>query len=138
MIELWNKYKEVIAYLFWGVLTTIIDIVVAIGCRYMFPEISAFWNTIIAWVASVLFAFFTNRRSVFHSHADNAKDYFKEMFSFIFGRLASLVLEEIVLVPGVMIFGNKNFNILKIIGQVIVIVFNYFWSKLIVFVNHNK
>jgi putative flippase GtrA len=138
MKNIWYKYKEVIAYLFWGILTTAVDIIVAFTCATAFPKISVFWNTLIAWVLSVLFAFFTNRKWVFKSQARTTRDFYNELISFSFGRMASLFLEEIVLSIGIFIFGNSRFKLMKIIGQVIVILFNYFWSKMIVFVNHDS
>ena len=135
MKNLWNKYKQVIAYLFWGVLTTVIDIVVALVLYRLLPNMDVFWNTLIAWIASVLFAFFTNRKWVFQSQATTAKEYITEMISFFLGRLASLILEEIILIIGVSIISQNNFDLLKIFGQIIVIIFNYFWSKFVVFVN---
>ena len=92
----------------------------------------------IAWIASVLFAFFTNRKWVFESKANTAKEYISEMISFFLGRVASLILEEIILIIGVSIISVNNFDLLKIFGQVVVIIFNYFWSKFVVFVNHKE
>lgn len=138
MKKLWNKYKQVIAYLFWGVLTTIIDIVVAIGCHNLFPNIDIIWNTIIAWVASVLFAYLTNRKWVFQSSATTVKEYVVEITFFFLGRFASLILEEIILIVGVSIVSESNFDLLKIFGQAVVIIFNFFWSKFLVFAKRNK
>ena len=138
MKNLWKKYKQIIAYLFWGVLTTVIDIVVALVLYRLLPNMDVFWNTLIAWIASVLFAFFTNRKWVFESKANTAKEYISEMISFFLGRLASLILEEIILIVGVNIVSENNFDLLKIFGQIIVIIFNYFWSKFVVFVNHKS
>ncbi|MBV0914978.1 GtrA family protein [Apilactobacillus sp. HBW1] len=138
MKNLWKKYKQIIAYLFWGVLTTVIDIVVALVLYRLLPNMDVFWNTLIAWIASVLFAFFTNRKWVFESKANTAKEYLSEMISFFLGRVASLILEEIILIIGVSIISVNNFDLLKIFGQVVVIIFNYFWSKFVVFVNHKE
>ncbi|GAT90941.1 GtrA family protein [Apilactobacillus kunkeei] len=138
MNKLWKKYKQIIAYLFWGVLTTVIDIVVALVLYRLLPNMDVFWNTLIAWIASVLFAFFTNRKWVFESKANTAKEYISEMISFFLGRVASLILEEIILIIGVSIISVNNFDLLKIFGQVVVIIFNYFWSKFVVFVNHKE
>ncbi|KPN80803.1 Cell wall teichoic acid glycosylation protein gtcA [Apilactobacillus kunkeei] len=138
MKNLWNKYKQVIAYLFWGVLTTVIDIAVALVLFHLVPNMYVFWNTFIAWVASVLFAYFTNRKWVFESNASTVKEYISEMISFFLGRVASLILEEIILMIGVNIISQNNFDLLKIFGQIVVIAFNYFWSKFVVFVNHKE
>lgn len=138
MKKLWNKYKQVIAYLFWGILTTVIDIVVALLFHNLFPNVDIICNTIIAWIASVLFAYITNRKWVFKSTATTVKDYISEIISFFLGRFSSLVLEEIILIIGVSIVSVNNFDLLKIFSQAIVIIFNFFWSKFIVFRNRNK
>ena len=138
MKNLFEKYKQVIAYLFWGILTTVIDIVVALLFHNLFPNVDIIWNTIIAWIASVLFAYITNRKWVFKSTATTVKDYISEIISFFLGRFSSLVLEEIILIIGVSIVSVNNFDLLKIFSQAIVIIFNFFWSKFIVFRNRNK
>lgn len=138
MNNIWYKYKEIIAYLFWGVLTTAVDIIIAFIFALVFPRVNVFWNTLIAWIVSVLFAFFTNRKWVFKSQAKTARDFYNELASFSLGRIASLIIEEIVLNIGIFIIGNGQFKLIKIIGQIIVIIFNYFWSKMVVFVSHNK
>ncbi|TPR14579.1 GtrA family protein [Apilactobacillus timberlakei] len=136
LVKLYKKNKEVISYLFWGVLTTVVDLLVAFLLN-QYTYIDSFWNTAIAWLASVIFAFFTNRKWVFHSSANNIKQFFTEMGSFTFGRFASLVLEEIIIWVGQTLM-HGSFNVVKILAQIIVILFNYFWSKFVVFINHNK
>lgn len=138
MKNLFEKYKQVIAYLFWGILTTIIDIIVALLFHNLFPNVDIIWNTIIAWIASVLFAYITNRKWVFKSTATTFKDHISEIISFFLGRLSSLVLEEIILIIGVSIINVNDFDLLKIFSQAVVIIFNFFWSKFIVFRNRNK
>ncbi|CAI2682946.1 GtrA family protein [Apilactobacillus apinorum] len=138
MKNLFEKYKQVIAYLFWGILTTIIDIIVALLFHNLFPNVDIIWNTIIAWIASVLFAYITNRKWVFKSTATTVKDHISEIISFFLGRLSSLVLEEIILIIGVSIINVNDFDLLKIFSQAVVIIFNFFWSKFIVFRNRNK
>ena len=64
--ELLKKYKFIILYGIFGVLTTIINIVTYALCYDMF-NISNVVSNIIAWVLSVLFAFITNKIWVFES-----------------------------------------------------------------------
>ncbi|WP_105956324.1 GtrA family protein [Apilactobacillus quenuiae] len=136
LVELYKKNKEVVLYLFWGVLTTFVDLLVAFLLK-QYTNIDTFWNTAIAWLASVIFAFFTNRKWVFKSSAKNIKEIFIELKSFTFGRFASWIMEEIVIWVGQTLM-HGSFNIVKILAQIIVIIFNYFWSKFVVFINHNK
>ncbi|WP_220728679.1 GtrA family protein [Apilactobacillus xinyiensis] len=125
--------KQVISYLFWGVMTTLINIVV-----FMLLQKLTSWNyninNSIAWIASVVFAYVTNRKWVFHSKSSSINEYLKEFISFSFGRFASFIMEEIILWVFITALG-LNAGIAKVVGQVVVIVFNYFWSKLAVFKN---
>ncbi|MCL0311889.1 GtrA family protein [Apilactobacillus sp. TMW 2.2459] len=125
--------KQVISYLFWGVMTTLINIVV-----FMLLQKLTSWNyninNSIAWIASVVFAYVTNRKWVFHSKSNSINEYLKEFISFSFGRFASFIMEEIILWIFITALG-LNAGIAKVVGQVVVIVFNYFWSKLAVFKN---
>ena len=66
MKELFLKYKEVIAYLFFGGLTTVVNIVAYFVCTSIFALNYLVANA-IAWVASVAFAYVTNRTWVFES-----------------------------------------------------------------------
>ncbi|MCK8624297.1 GtrA family protein [Apilactobacillus xinyiensis] len=125
--------KQVISYLFWGVMTTLINIV-----AFMLLQKFTSWNyninNSIAWIASVVFAYVTNRKWVFHSKSSSINEYLKEFISFSFGRFASFIMEEIILWVFITALG-LNAGIAKVVGQVVVIVFNYFWSKLAVFKN---
>ena len=70
---MFQKYWDVIAYLFFGVCTTLVNIIVYWLMAYplKFPTI---FSTVVAWVVSVLFAYVTNRKWVFHSSANGAKE----------------------------------------------------------------
>ena len=71
--QLWIKYKSIIAYLFWGVVTTVVNLAVF---QILSPGLH--WNvevaTVIAWFASVLVAYFTNKVWVFGSHYTTVSD----------------------------------------------------------------
>ncbi|UQS85578.1 GtrA family protein [Apilactobacillus apisilvae] len=136
LIQLFKNNKEVIAYLFWGVLTTVVDLIVAFLLN-QYTNVNIFWNTAIAWFASVLFAFFTNRKWVFHSKANTWQEVLTEMKSFTLGRVTSWILEEAIIWVGQTLM-HGSFNVVKILAQILVIIFNYFWSKFIVFINHDK
>ena len=128
---LYKKYKEVWLYLFFGGLTFI----VSIG-SYAFFEISIKLEPLIAnifsWILAVLFAYITNRIWVFENTARNFADICKEISSFFGGRIVTLVMEEFILYAGIEIL-SVNSIVVKVIGQIIVIVSNYFISKVLVF-----
>ena len=80
----------------------------------------------------VIFTYFTNRTFVFKSQNKGTKDAGKEFIQFVSARLGTLVLEELVIFVGITLLG-ANSMIVKFLGQVLVIVSNYFLSKLWIF-----
>ena len=103
---------------------------------YAFFNIQIGWNALVAnigsWILAVAFAYITNRIWVFDSNASTAADFLKEITSFVGGRVATLVIEELILFIFITNLG-MNSMLVKIVAQVIVIVLNYVISKLIVF-----
>ena len=90
--KIYIKYREVILYLVFGVLTT----VVSISSYYICSEILNIHylvSNIISWVLSVIFAYFTNRVWVFESKSKNTSDILKEMLTFVNCRLLSGVID---------------------------------------------
>ena len=129
--KIYIKYREVILYLVFGVLTT----VVSISSYYICSEILNIHylvSNIISWVLSVIFAYFTNRVWVFESKSKNTSDILKEMLTFVNCRLLYGVIDMatmFVLVGAIHI----NDMYAKVFTQFIVVVLNYVFSKLIVF-----
>lgn len=135
---LYKKYKEVINYLIFGVLTTVISLLVyyILVFTLLNPE-NAFQlqiANIISWIAGVAFAYFTNRKYVFES---KEKRQFKEASEFVLARIVTLVIDMIVMWLGVTILHFNN-KIIKLVSQVLVIVLNYVFSKLFIFKKSNK
>ena len=89
-------------------------------------------STIIAWVLSVLFAYLTNRKWVFHSQAHGAQEILKEITSFFGCRLATGVLDWACMLFFVDIL-KYNDVLIKILANVLVIVLNYVASKVVIF-----
>ncbi|MCH5462550.1 GtrA family protein [Lactobacillus sp. LC28-10] len=132
MHTLWNlfkKYQAVISYLFFGGLTTLINI----GA---FAWLNLYMNyqlaTALAWLISVIFAFITNKLWVFNSKSMAWKVFFWETLTFFFFRLLSLGVDELIMFVGVSLLSG-NALIVKIIDNVVVVVINYFFSKWIIF-----
>ena len=129
-ISWYNKFKEILWYGFFGVLTTLIniisfDILDKVG-------VQVYLANFIAWVLSVLFAFITNKLFVFESKSFNAKILFKEMLSFFVARIVSLGIDMGGMYVLLDVFKLKKM-LSKIVVNVIVIVANYIFSKLFVF-----
>ncbi|AGY82190.1 MAG: hypothetical protein PWR19_288 [Carnobacterium sp.] len=129
--ELVNKYAEVISYLIFGGLTTVVNIIVF----YLFDsilDVHYLFANAIAIIASILFAFFTNKKYVFKSSTPTVKLWLKEFSLFVSFRLLSAVFDMgsmWLLVDGL----ELNTNIAKIITQFIVVVLNYAFSKFFIF-----
>ena len=129
--ELLKKYKFIILYGIFGILTTIINIVTYALCYEMF-NISNVVSNIIAWILSVLFAFITNKIWVFESKCFDFKIFIKELWNFIVCRLATGALDLGIMYVGVDLLKGPAL-ILKIASNIIVIILNYVMSKLFVF-----
>ena len=128
---IYKKNKEVLLYLFFGVLTTVVSIVVFALCNVTLG-INELVSNVISWIVSVAFAFFTNRIWVFAAPTKTASEFVRQLISFYGGRVLTLVLEEAIILIFVTILGMPGM-VIKLVAQVIVIVGNYVISKLIVF-----
>lgn len=120
--------KELILYLIFGILTTIVNIVVYLIFA-KFLNIDYIISNIFAWFFSVLFAYVTNRIWVFERKSNNI---IKEATLFYGGRVFSGVLDTGLMYLFIDILFINDF-ISKIIIQVIVVSVNYVFSKFIVF-----
>lgn len=158
-IPVLNKFLsyEMLSYLFFGVSTTVVNFIVFFACDKIFGnrsivDFDLFGNTfkitfedvstLIAWVGAVLFAYVTNKLWVFESKSKEAKVVLREIVSFFGARIVSFVVFEslgfmltrnILIITGV--FGSENVCkwIAKLLMAVIVVVFNYIMSKLVIF-----
>ena len=131
--ELYLKYKEIINYLIFGVLTTVVSLATYYICVYTFlnPNNSLQLQiaNIISWIVGVAFAYITNRKFVFESK-EQAK--LQEAGKFVTSRIATLIADMLVMFIGVTVL-TLNDKIVKLISQIIVVVANYLLSKIIVF-----
>ncbi len=131
---LFEKYRPVLLYLIFGVLTTLINVgtywVVAHPMGY-----SVMVSTIIAWILAVLFAYITNRRWVFNSTATTSSTIIKEFAAFITCRITTGIFDGLSMFIFVDVF-HFNDVLIKLLANIIVIILNYIASKLIIF-KHN-
>ena len=126
-----RKYQDVLSYLFFGVLTTAVNYLVYLPC-YNLLGFSASVSNVIAWAAAVLFAFLTNKPFVFKSHDWSAQTVLPELAKFVSCRIGSGVLETVIIFVTVDWLGG-NGNWMKLATSVLVVILNYFASKLLVF-----
>ena len=125
------RYKNQLLYLFFGGCTTLVNIAVYGLCAHM-ANLSTTLSTVIAWAASVLFAYLTNRTWVFESRASAVPDILREMGYFFLCRLATGGLDLAVMYVCVDRLGLPDMPV-KVLSSVAVIVLNYAASKLFIF-----
>ncbi|MBC8570221.1 GtrA family protein [Oscillospiraceae bacterium NSJ-54] len=128
---LFVKYKEIILYVFFGGLTTVVNFVVYLGLKNLLgvPMVA---SNITAWAVSVLFAYVTNKLYVFESRDMTPRAIVRELVSFVAARLFSGVVDTGMLVV-LVDFCHMNDVIVKIMAQVVVVILNYIFSKLWIF-----
>lgn len=131
MNELIKKYRSIILYIIFGGLTTLINIIVYYLCSHI-GGFSTITSNVIAWILSVLFAYITNRKWVFESQNNERNMIVKEMTSFFGCRLATGVMDVVIMYITVDMLG-LNGLIMKCLSNVIVIIVNYIASKVIIF-----
>lgn len=125
------KHYDILAYLFFGGLTTVVNYVVYLPC-YNLLGISATVSNVIAWAVAVAFAFLTNKPFVFKSHDWSKEVVWPELVKFVGCRIGSGLLETAFLFLTVDLL-LCNGNVMKLITSVLVVILNYFGSKLLVF-----
>ena len=129
--QLIEKYWDILSYLFFGVLTTVVNYVVYLPC-YNLLGFSAVVSNGIAWVVAVAFAYLTNKPFVFKSNDWSAKTVIPELSRFVGCRIGSGLAESLILLVAVDLLG-WNGNIWKLLTNVLVVILNYIGSKLLVF-----
>ena len=128
---LFVKYYDILVYLVFGVLTTVVNYLVYLPC-YNLLGLSSSVSNVIAWAAAVAFAYVTNKPFVFHSHDWSMETVIPELTKFLGTRLGSGALETVILLVAVDWLGMDG-NIWKLLTSVLVVIINYIGSKLLVF-----
>ncbi|WP_054680156.1 GtrA family protein [Lacticaseibacillus sharpeae] len=133
--QIFVKYSMIFRYIIVGVATTAVNMVVYfvlhhLGMNYLIA------NT-IAWFASVVFAFFTNKQIVFRSAYTTKQAFIRELVSFFTLRGVSLALDDGLMFLFISVMGLPSW-VAKVITQVVVIISNYIFSKLIFVTKEEK
>lgn len=131
MVATVEKYKSMYIYVFFGVLTTAVNIITYLFLTNILNTNYIIANS-IAWITSVMFAFFTNKFYVFKSKTNTLGLIIKEASLFTFLRLLSYFLDISLMIFLVDKLDMNDF-LSKIIVNVIIIIFNYSFSKRIIF-----
>lgn len=150
IIELANKYKELILYVIFGGLTTLVNFVSFWICGKLLGEELYLVSNAVAWFVSVIFAYFTNKLFVFESKSFAPKVLLKEITVFFTARVFSFGVEEggMWVFIDLLNFGEFSFEffgfeiggqlIAKLLLAVIVVIMNYFVSKFVAFSKKTK
>ena len=133
MKEIIKKNREIISYLIIGVLTTIVSLIsyYLLTITILSPNnpLELTIANIISWIISVLFAYITNRKYVFQS---KDKNILIEASKFTLSRVTTLIIDILLMFIFVSIL-HFNDKIIKLLVQIIIIILNYIFSKLLVF-----
>lgn len=146
LIALWRKYAEVINYLFFGVLATALNIVLYAVFQLLFGyEAANSWGNVLNNIICILFAYWTNRTWVFTSKT-HGRDALNEFVKFVSCRLFTLVVDTAIMFVGGNVIGPALIPAdwlalwglaVKVGANVVVVILNYVFSKLIVFKKKN-
>lgn len=143
--ELIKKYKELLLYVIFGGLTTVMNFIAFWICGKILGDELYLISNAIAWFISVVFAYFTNKLFVFESKSFAPKVLFKEISEFFGARVFSFFVEEggLILLVQTLNFGEFSLTVFgfeisgqliaKLILAVIVVILNYFASKFVIF-----
>ena len=143
--ELVIKYKEIILYGVFGVITTLANLIAFFVADFILGQDLYLVSNAIAWITGVIVAYVTNKLWVFNSKSWKFKVLLKEIPEFVGARLFSFGVEEagMWLFVDVIGFGEKSLNVFgfvitgvvitKFLLSVLVVVINYFFSKFIIF-----
>lgn len=127
----YEKYQEVVHYLFFGGLTTLVNVIVFFLFDTVFQFHYLIANALSIGVA-ILFAYITNQKYVFNSHANSFLERLREFGLFVLLRLFSAIFDMLsmwILVDSLQV----DTNLAKIFTQFIVVVSNYVFSKFFIF-----
>ena len=140
-----HKHRELVSYVFWGVMTTVVNYVT----YFLLTEglqIYYLSSNVIAWAVSVLFAYFVNKLYVFQSRNWAWRVALRELWQMAASRVFTLGLETAILwfFVDTLHFGDAVIQltadisihgdaVVKLAANVVVVVVNYVLSKFIIF-----
>ena len=125
------RYKELLLYVIFGGLTTLVNILTYLLCTKLL-HVALVPANLTAWILSVLFAYVTNKLFVFESKAWSGRLLLREFVSFVGARIVSGLFDMAFLYVTVEYFHIWDVP-MKIVSNILVIVMNFVFSKLIVF-----
>ena len=130
--NLWLRYKELFFYAVFGVGATVINIVSYRVLANTFGKKYFLIANIITWILAFIFAFITNKLFVFESKSWEAQIAMKEFVGFLSARLATGILDTVLMWLFVSVISLDD-TLSKIIINILVIIINYIASKFFIF-----
>ena len=130
-----EKYWDILSYLFFGGLTTVVSFL-SYELFYYVSGFSAAVSNGLSWVLAVAFAYLTNQPFVFKSNDWSMKTVLPEVWKFVGCRIGSGLLETAFMALTVDLWGFSSLW-MKVIASVMVVILNYIGSKLLVFRKQN-
>ncbi len=141
--NLWDKYESLWRYCYYGVWTTIVSMITRFAGLVIFERagmpidqsaLASGLNIIISQLITVTFAFYVNKKYVFHSEVKEKNDLIHEVITFYGARGASFFLDlGLNELPVLLGWGKKGVIIMFFLSQVIILAANYVFSKVVVF-----
>lgn len=132
LINLYYKYRQIWLYLFFGTITTLINILVYQALINF--NIDYLFSNIIAWVISVFIAFIFNIKYIFENVENKM---IREFINFYFSRVFTLIIDMILMYIGVSLLLLDSL-LVKIVVNILIIGINYVIAKFIIFKKSNK
>ena len=129
--RLFTRYREIILYVFFGGCTTLVNIL-AYWAATRLLSLSVNGATALAWALSVIFAYVTNRLWVFKSAERAFWGILKEAGRFFLARAATGLMDMGVMYLFVTVWALPDMPV-KIASNILVIILNYVFSKLLIF-----
>lgn len=129
--ELYHAYRQIISYLFFGGCAALVNTI----CYWLFYKCIGWSNTastVVAWLAAVLFAFFTNKILVFRSNRTELPAFLGEAISFFGCRVLTGALDVLIMVIAVDCL-QWNSVLWKLISNAIIAIINYTVSRFFIF-----
>ena len=126
-----NKYKHIIYYLIFGLVTTIVNIGTYWLCYYVIHIPNSISN-FIAWITAVIVSFVTSKIWVFGSKSWERSILISEAVKFFGARVATFLIDELIMGVGVDLL-HFNGLVMKVVSGIVVVILNYVFSRIWVF-----
>ena len=137
LAEWYRNHQEGMRYLIFGGLATLVNILTYILFAVLIlkslpsQELIVNISEIIAFIVSIIFAYVTNKIYVFKVKSKDLKDLIREITSFVGFRIFTEIIS--ILMMNMSIWFNINDIFMKIVSNIVVIILNFVFSKLIIF-----